>query len=252
MSSARFNQRKEPPSPSGPPEKRVQESHTTSIAPTMARALASDSFAAAPAPTTHVNSNRFGLSNLSESPHTPPNAPRKARDENHPAPCNIIHKPLFDKLYKEVREDMKEEGLGKSRTAILKYARERLIRQERLLANRTQVMHDLAKYNTDRNQDIKDLNQNIECCHTMMNYNADQIERQACQLSEQEKEITEKDEIIKEGKDRILEQQKRHGYLEALLVEHGWTKEWMEYAVKRMEKKGESAGEAMEAVEKAE
>jgi hypothetical protein len=43
-----------------------------------------------------------------------------------------------------------------------------------------------------------------------------------------------------EGKDRILEQRKRHGHLEALLVEHGWTREWME-------KKGESAGEAMEA-----
>jgi hypothetical protein len=253
MSSAGFNQRNESPSPSSPPKKRVKQSYTTSIAPAMARALASDSsFAAAPAPTTRANGNRFDLSNLSEPPHTPPNAPRKVRDENHPAPYDIIHKPLFDKLYKEVREDMKEKGLGKSRTAILKYARERLIRQERLLANRTQVMHDLARYNTDRNQDIKDLNENIECCHTMINYNAGQIERQACQLSEQEKEITEKDEIVKEGKDRILEQQKRHGYLEALLVEHGWTKEWMEYAVERMEKTGESAREVVEAVEKAE
>ena len=241
MSSARFNQRNESPSPSGPPQKRVKQSHNTSIAHAMARA-----------PTTHANSNCFDLTNLSESPHTPPNAPRKARDENHPAPCNISHKPLFDKLYEEVREDMKEKGLGKSRTAILKYARERLIRQEKLLANRTQVMHDLVKYNTDRNQDIKDLNENIEYCHTMINYNADQIKRQACQLSEQEKEITEKDEIIKEGEDRILEQQKRNGYLEALLVEHGWTREWMEYAVERMEKKGEGAKEVMEAVEKAE
>jgi hypothetical protein len=86
----------------------------------------------------------------------------------------------------------------------------------------------------------------------MINYNADQIERQACQLSEQEKEITQKDEIIKEGEDRIREQRKRNGYLEALLVEHGWTKEWMDYAVERMEKKGENAKEAMEAVEKAE
>jgi hypothetical protein len=93
---------------------------------------------------------------------------------------------------------MKEKGLGKSRTAILKYARERLIRQERLLANRTQVMHDLAKYNTDRNQDIKELSENVEYYHTMIEYNADQIKRQACQLSEQEKEITEKDEIISE------------------------------------------------------
>src|ERR1700734_452223 len=209
MSSARFNQRNESPSPSGPPQKRVKQSHNTSIAHAMARA-----------PTTHANNNNnndcFGLTNLPESPHTPPNAPRKARDENHPTACNISHKPLFDKLYKEVREDMKEKGLGKSRTAILKYARECLIRQERLLANRTQVMHDLVKYNTDRNQDIKDLNENIEYCHAMINYNADQIERQACQLSDQEKEITEKDEIIKEGEDRILEQQKRHGYLEAL------------------------------------
>lgn len=106
-------------------------------------------------------------------------------------------------------------------------------------------MHDLARYNTDRNQDVKDLNENIEYCHTRINYNADRIERQACQLSEQEKEITEKDEIIKEGEDRILEQRKRRGYLEALLGEHGWTKE-------RMEKKGESAREALEAVEKAE
>jgi hypothetical protein len=113
-------------------------------------------------------------------------------------------------------------------------------------------MYDLARYNTDRNRDVKDLNENIEYCHTMINYNADQIERQACQLSEQEKEITEKDEIIKEGEDRILEQRKRHGYLEALLGEHGWTKERMEYAVERMEKKGESAREALEAVEKAE
>jgi hypothetical protein len=242
MSSARFNQRNESPSPSGPPQKRVKQSHNTSIAHAMARA-----------PTTHASNNdSFGLTNLPESPHTPPNAPRKARDENHPTACNISHKPLFDKLYKEVREGMEEKGLGKSRTAILKYARERLIRQERLLANRTQVMHDLVKYNTDRNQDIKDLNENIEYCHTMINYNADQIERQACQLSDQEKEITEKDEIIKEGEDRILEQQKRNGHLEALLVEHGWTREWMEYAVERMEKKGEGAKDAMEAVEKAE
>jgi hypothetical protein len=202
------------------------------------------------APTIHANSNCFALTSLPEPPHTPPNAPRKARDENHPAPSNISHKSLFDKLYEEVREDMEEKGLGKSRTAILKYARERLIRQERLLANRTQVMHDLVKYNTDRNQDIKDLNETIECCHTMINYSADQIERRACQLSEQEKEITEKDEIIREGEDRILEQRKRNGYLEALLMEHGWTREWMEYAVERMKKKGESAKEAMEAVEK--
>jgi len=85
----------------------------------------------------------------------------------------------------------------------------------------------------------------------MINYNADQIERQACQLSDQEKEITEKDEIIKEGEDRILEQRKRNGYLEALLVEHGWTREWIEYAVERMEKMGEGAKEAMEVIEKA-
>ena len=85
----------------------------------------------------------------------------------------------------------------------------------------------------------------------MINYNANQIERRACQLSGQEKEITEKDEIIKEGKDRILEQRKRNRYLEALLVEHGWIKEWMEYTVERIDKGG-NVKEAMEAVEKAE
>src|SRR5947209_3424025 len=100
--------------------------------------------------------------------------------------------------------------------------RECLIRQERLLANRMQAIHDLARYNTDRNQNIKDPNENIECCHTMINYNADQIERQAYQLCKQEKEVTEKDEIIKEGKIVFLEPRKRQGYLEAMLVEHGW------------------------------
>jgi hypothetical protein len=76
---------------------------------------------------------------------------------------------------------------------------------------RTQVMHDLVRYTADRNQDIQGLNGNIECCHTMINYSVDQIERQTCQFSEQEKEI-------REGKDRTLVQRKRNGYLEALLV----------------------------------
>src|SRR5579871_2371123 len=59
-------------------------------------------------PTTHADNNHLAFPTFQSSlTRTPQKRPRKARDETHPAPYNIIHKPLFNKLYKEVREDMK-------------------------------------------------------------------------------------------------------------------------------------------------
>jgi hypothetical protein len=208
MSSARFYGRNVSPSPSGPVRKRPYQGGDANLAPPLATASASSSVSAtAPAPTTYANTN---ATNLPDTPLTPPNAPRRALDENHPAPYTITHQSLFDKLYGELREGFQREGRPKTRSAVLTYARERLVAQSR------------------------------------------QIKRQAYQLKEQGKIITEQEgrlevqeKVTQEQEDRITECQKRNGYLEGLLIEHGLSKEWIEYVTDRMEKEGKSAKEML-------
>lgn len=207
MSSARFYGHNVSPSPSGPVKKRPYRGGNANLAPTLATASTSSVSATYPAPTTYANTN---ATNLPDTPRTPPNAPRRALDENHPAPYTITHQALFDKLYGELREGFQKEGLPKTRTAVLTYAQERLVAQSR------------------------------------------QIKRQAYQLKEQDKIITEQEgrlevqeKVMQEQEERITECQKRNGYLEELLIEHGLSKEWIEYVTDRMDKEGKSAMEIL-------
>jgi hypothetical protein len=282
MFSARYTERNVSPSPSGPPKKRpkreyIKRTYSQNFAPAMmtapamatAPALTSASASAsasgtAPALTTNANATRIDLTDISDSPHTPPNAPRKARDDDHLASFTVAQQALIGDIYKEFRQSFKKKGLPKTVPAILKYAQERLADQKQLLAEQKKLLTRPVQVIRDRDQEIQHLNAIItRLSRTVARLNAALeardgqimtqerfIKAQDKIIPEQEYEIKELGTIVKEEKAHIIEQGKRNGYLEGLLMEHGCTKEWMEGALERMEK-GESAKDALEAVDNA-
>jgi hypothetical protein len=283
MSSARFSNRNESPTPSGPPKKRPKPNYSVSFAPAMATAptvATEPAVAAAPAstsasatvqePTTYAMANAIDLANVLDSPHTPPNAPRRARDDKHPATYIAVHQVLFDKLYSGFRKDFEEKGLLKSNAAVLRFAAQRLAEQKKILAQRTKERREIFNNNAARNEEIQKLNGVIAGLSRTIKRLSAALEVKEGQLKEQDKFIkaqdklipeqeheiqeqatiigVEKHHIVEQGK-HIIEQRMRIGYLEKLLLEHGWDKGWLEDAAARMEK-GESAKEAMEAIER--
>jgi hypothetical protein len=283
MSSARFNNRNESPTPSGPPKKRPKPNYSVNFAPAMATAptVATEPAAAHAStsasttlhePTTYAKANAIDLANVLDSPHTPPNAPHRARDEKHPATCIAAHQDLVDKLYSVFRRDFEEKGLLKTNAAVLRFAAQHLAEQTKILAQRKKERRKIFNNNAARNEEIQKLNTAIAGLSRTIKRLSATLEVNQGQLKEQEKFIkaqdklipeqeyeikeqatiieVEKHHIVEQGK-QIIEQGKRIVHLEKLLLEHGWDKGWLEYATARMQK-GESAREAIEAIEKAE
>jgi hypothetical protein len=290
MYSTRYIERNVSPTPSGPLKKPVKPNETVEPAPAIAtqsgigmeatvtteHARATVSTPNPPAadnqePSTSASASGIELMDVPGLPHTPSNAPRKARDDNHRSTYATAHQELFANLYDEFGKDFEQKGLPKTHATILKFAQERLAEQRKTLANQAEEMCEISDEITIGNEEIGRLNTVIAGLHRTTSRLSAKVEAMNAQIKgqskfitaqdriipEQEYEIKEQATIIREGKHhivqqwkRICEQERRIEFLEGLLMEHGWDKHWLEYAMMRMEL-GATAKEVIVAVEQA-
>jgi hypothetical protein len=291
MSSARYFPRNESPTPSGPLRRRAKPNYSgnfplaidteSSLGQDPGKTAIPASISASAgnqAPSTFAHANAVDWTNVPSSPHTPPNAPRRARDKNHTTYITV-NQTLYRKLYKEFRKDFKRKGLVLTHAAVLRFAQKSLAEQKITLAQRNRERRQMFNYNAARNEEIEELNEEnqrlkravaglartIKRLSAKLEAKEGQIFQQGIELKqhgkfikaqdkiipEQEYEIEEQGTMIKEEKAQIIEQGKRIGCLEELLMEHGWDKGSLEDAVARMDE-GESAMEAKKALEQAE
>lgn len=277
MYSEHYIERSVSPTPFSPLKKGVKPNYSVDPAPIIAirsvmgikAAVAAEHTTVAEESSTSAGANDIELTDVPDSPHTPPNAPRKARDENHRPTYATAHQELFANLYNEFRRDFEQKGIPKIHATILKFAQERLAEQTKLLANRAKESREISDDNAAGKEEIqrlntiiagldriiRKLNAKVEFMDAQVKEQSKFIKVQDSIIPEQEYEIKEQFTIIKEGQDHIVEQgkrirdqERRIERLEELLMEHGWDKEWLEDAMERMEQ-GATAKEALEAVE---
>ena len=159
------------------------------------------------------------------SPHTPPNAPRRAKDGEFSDPSveDFRNQRRLRELFNEIRCAFEKEGYEKTTGNILDFAQLRLSEWKEELLWQQEVINRAEILDAARVEEIETLDNTIEGMGRAF------------------------EEKVEEG----IKQVKRTAFLEDMCLEHGWTKELLDEAVARMEEKGTSAKEALEVVQNA-